>query len=72
MANQRQGTHKTKERAEITGSTRKIKRSCLNRIDCDRYQRHYEGCSRKNLLIRIISWFNLFIQDGILENVVKT
>lgn len=26
MANVRQGTHKTKERAEITGSTRKIKR----------------------------------------------
>jgi len=26
MANQRQGTHKSKERAEITGSTRKIKR----------------------------------------------
>ncbi len=26
MANQRQGTHKTKERAEIAGSTRKIKR----------------------------------------------
>jgi len=26
LANQRQGTHKTKERAEITGSTRKIKR----------------------------------------------
>ena len=26
MANQRQGTHKTKERAEITGSTRKIKK----------------------------------------------
>jgi large subunit ribosomal protein L4 len=26
LANRRQGTHKTKERAEITGSTRKIKR----------------------------------------------
>ena len=26
LANQRQGTHKTKERAEITGSTKKIKR----------------------------------------------
>lgn len=26
LANQRQGTHKTKERAEISGSTRKIKR----------------------------------------------
>lgn len=26
MANQRQGTHKSKERAEITGSTRKIKK----------------------------------------------
>ncbi len=26
LANQRQGTHKTKERSEITGSTRKIKR----------------------------------------------
>jgi large subunit ribosomal protein L4 len=26
LANQRQGTHKTKERAEITGSTRKIKK----------------------------------------------
>ncbi len=26
LANQRQGTHKSKERAEITGSTRKIKR----------------------------------------------
>lgn len=26
LANQRQGTHKTKERAEVTGSTRKIKR----------------------------------------------
>ena len=26
MANQRQGTHKAKERAEITGSTKKIKR----------------------------------------------
>lgn len=26
MANQRQGTHKSKERSEITGSTRKIKR----------------------------------------------
>ncbi len=26
MANKRQGTHKTKERSEITGSTRKIKR----------------------------------------------
>jgi large subunit ribosomal protein L4 len=26
MANQRQGTHKTKERAEVVGSTRKIKR----------------------------------------------
>ena len=26
LANQRQGTHKTKERGEITGSTRKIKR----------------------------------------------
>lgn len=26
MANQRQGTHKSKERAEITGSTKKIKR----------------------------------------------
>mgnify|MGYP001122398828 FL=1 len=26
MANKRQGTHKTKERAEVTGSTRKIKR----------------------------------------------
>ena len=26
MANQRQGTHKAKERAEITGSTRKIKK----------------------------------------------
>jgi len=26
MANQRQGTHKTKERSEVTGSTRKIKR----------------------------------------------
>jgi hypothetical protein len=25
MANKRQGTHKTKERAEVTGSTRKIK-----------------------------------------------
>ena len=25
LANQRQGTHKSKERAEITGSTRKIK-----------------------------------------------
>jgi len=26
MANQRQGTHKTKERSDVTGSTRKIKR----------------------------------------------
>ena len=26
LAKQRQGTHKSKERAEITGSTRKIKR----------------------------------------------
>ena len=26
LANQRQGTHKAKERAEITGSTRKIKK----------------------------------------------
>ena len=26
MANQRQGTHKSKERADITGSTRKIKK----------------------------------------------
>ena len=26
MANQRQGTHKSKERAEIAGSTRKIKK----------------------------------------------
>ena len=26
LANNRQGTHKTKERADITGSTRKIKR----------------------------------------------
>src|SRR5210317_2611767 len=26
LANKRQGTHKTKERAEITGSTRKIKK----------------------------------------------
>ena len=26
LANQRQGTHKAKERGEITGSTRKIKR----------------------------------------------
>ena len=26
MANQRQGTHKAKERADITGSTRKIKK----------------------------------------------
>ena len=26
LANQRQGTHKSKERAEITGSTRKIKK----------------------------------------------
>ena len=26
LANQRQGTHKSKERAEIAGSTRKIKR----------------------------------------------
>ena len=26
LANQRQGTHKSKERAEITGSTKKIKR----------------------------------------------
>ena len=26
MANQRQGTHKSKERGEITGSTRKIKK----------------------------------------------
>ena len=26
LANQRQGTHKTKERGEITGSTRKIKK----------------------------------------------
>ena len=26
LANQRQGTNKTKERAEITGSTRKIKK----------------------------------------------
>ena len=26
MANQRQGTHKSKERADISGSTRKIKR----------------------------------------------
>ena len=26
LANQRQGTHKTKERAEVAGSTRKIKR----------------------------------------------
>jgi len=27
LANQRQGTHKSKERAEITGSTRKIKKN---------------------------------------------
>jgi len=27
LANQRQGTHKSKERAEITGSTRKIKKT---------------------------------------------
>ena len=26
LANQRQGTHKAKERAEVAGSTRKIKR----------------------------------------------
>ena len=26
LANQRQGTHKSKERAEITGSTKKLKR----------------------------------------------
>ena len=26
LANQRQGTHKAKERAEVTGSTRKIKK----------------------------------------------
>ena len=26
LANQRQGTHKSKERAEVTGSTRKIKK----------------------------------------------
>ena len=26
LANQRQGTHKSKERGEVTGSTRKIKR----------------------------------------------
>ena len=29
LANQRQGTHKAKERAEITGSTRKIKKQVL-------------------------------------------
>ncbi|GAA6764548.1 hypothetical protein AAFH68_04780 [Flavobacterium sp. CGRL1] len=27
LANQRQGTHKAKERAEVTGSTRKIKKT---------------------------------------------
>jgi len=27
LANRRQGTHKTKERAEISGSTRKIKKT---------------------------------------------
>ena len=30
LANQRQGTHKTKERGEITGSTRKIKKTERN------------------------------------------
>mgnify|MGYP003958393237 CR=1 FL=1 len=31
LANQRQGTHKSKERAEIAGSTRKIKKTKRNR-----------------------------------------
>jgi len=31
LANQRQGTHKAKERAEVTGSTRKIKKTKRNR-----------------------------------------
>jgi large subunit ribosomal protein L4 len=31
LANQRQGTNKTKERAEIVGSTRKIKKAKRNR-----------------------------------------
>jgi large subunit ribosomal protein L4 len=30
LANQRQGTHKSKERADITGSTRKIKKTKRN------------------------------------------
>ena len=29
LANQRQGTHKSKERAEITGSTKKVKRQLM-------------------------------------------
>ena len=32
LANQRQGTHKAKERAEITGSTRKIKKQKVAQI----------------------------------------
>jgi len=32
LANQRQGTHKSKERAEIVGSTRKIKKQKLVRV----------------------------------------
>lgn len=31
LANKRQGTHKSKERAEIAGSTRKIKKQKRNR-----------------------------------------
>ena len=42
LANQRQGTHKAKERGEITGSTRKIKKQkgkkplFYRTIDCSR------------------------------------
>lgn len=42
LANRRQGTHKAKERAEIAGSTRKIKKQKRNRwCTCRKYQIWY-------------------------------
>ena len=41
LANKRQGTHKTKQRADIKGSTRKIKRGAITRGRTRRMERKW-------------------------------
>ena len=52
LANQRQGTHKSKERSEITGSTRKIKKQKV-RARRSRVRGMSDSLPRRNVSTRV-------------------